>query len=83
MCGIGGSVSSKSLDIETVTQTLNLMCRRGPDGVQHQNLLLSNASLDLMFSRLAIIDQSEKAMQPIAYGHHIILLNGEIYNYKE
>ena len=80
MCGIGGSVSSKSLDIETVTHTLNLMCRRGPDGVQHQNLLLSNASLDLMFSRLAIIDQSENAMQPITYGHHIILLNGEIYN---
>lgn len=83
MCGIGGRVSSKSLDIKTVTQTLNQMCRRGPDGVQHQNHLIANASLDLMFSRLAIIDQSEKAMQPIAYGHHIILLNGEIYNYKE
>jgi asparagine synthase (glutamine-hydrolysing) len=83
MCGIGGSVSTKSLDIETVTQTLNLMCKRGPDGLQHQNLLLSNMSVDLMFSRLAIIDQSEKAMQPIAYGHHVILLNGEVYNYKE
>jgi asparagine synthase (glutamine-hydrolysing) len=83
MCGIGGNVSTKSLDIETITQTLNSMCKRGPDGVRHQNLLLSNTSLDLMFSRLAIIDQSEKAMQPIAYGHHIILLNGEIYNYKE
>jgi asparagine synthase (glutamine-hydrolysing) len=83
MCGIGGNVSKKSLDNETITQTLNSMCRRGPDGVRHQNLSLSNASLDLMFSRLAIIDQSEKAMQPIAYGHHVIVLNGEIYNYKE
>jgi len=83
MCGIGGSVSTKSLDVEIVTQTLNLMCSRGPDGVQHLNLLLSNTSLDLMFSRLAIIDQSEKAMQPFVYGHHIILLNGEIYNYKK
>jgi len=83
MCGIGGSVSTKSLDVEIVTQTLNLMCSRGPDGVQHLNLLLSNTSLDLMFSRLAIIDQSERAMQPFVYGHHIILLNGEIYNYKK
>jgi len=36
-----------------------------------------------MFSRLAIIDQSEKAMQPFVYGHHVILLNGEVYNYKK
>ncbi len=83
MCGIGGSVSAKSLNIEIVTQTLDLMCSRGPDGVQHLNISLSNTSLDLMFSRLAIIDQSEKAMQPFVYGHHIILLNGEIYNYKK
>jgi len=83
MCGIGGSVSKKSLNIEIVTQTLDLMCSRGPDGVQHLNISLSNTSLDLMFSRLAIIDQSEKAMQPFVYGHHVILLNGEIYNYKK
>jgi len=83
MCGIGGSASAKSLNIEIVTQTLDLMCSRGPDGVQHLNISLSNTSLDLMFSRLAIIDQSEKAMQPFVYGHHVILLNGEIYNYKK
>lgn len=83
MCGIGGRVAKEPLNVEVVTQVLDVMCKRGPDGIKHKNVQFSNFSLDLFFSRLAIIDESENAMQPMAYKGYVILLNGEIYNYKE
>ncbi len=54
---------------------------RGPDGSR----TWSDGSVSFGFNRLAIIDLSERAMQPMhsADLRYTIIFNGEIYNYKE
>lgn len=84
MCGICGIVSFKESDlvskinIERMNATLQ---HRGPD---YNNTWL-NHSVALGHSRLSIIDLSENGHQPM-YSYdkkYIIVLNGEIYNYKK
>ena len=84
MCGIAGIVSftenSKSFlqKIEDATACLHT---RGPDGsgvYRHNNIVLGH-------SRLAIIDTSDAAAQPMAdaSGRYTIIFNGEFFNFKE
>ena len=82
MCGIAGSLQTKNLNHNVIEQVTSLMCERGPDSVQHKSFVFSKFCLDFIFSRLAIIDPSNLAMQPIQFDNYIIILNGEIYNFK-
>lgn len=77
MCGIAGIINKKS-DASSMIQKIT---HRGPD--HHQTINLKNASL--AFSRLSIIDLSERSNQPLydAQNQVYILFNGEIYNYLE
>ena len=59
------------------------LAHRGPDGAgawrsPHRDVLL-------VHRRLAIIDLTRAATQPMASsdGRHLIVFNGEIYNYRE
>jgi asparagine synthase (glutamine-hydrolysing) len=84
MCGIAGIISSHPQRV--TTQRLENMTRslahRGPDGEGHWKNANGNAGLG--HRRLAIIDPSPAAAQPMHYaGRYTILHNGEIYNYKE
>ncbi len=54
---------------------------RGPDKIR----VLETTNSLLAFSRLKIIDFNDRSMQPIISDDkkHILVFNGEIYNYKE
>lgn len=84
MCGIAGWVSvGRTIDAGILTEMRDSMEHRGPDG---SGLWISpNQSIGLAHRRLAIIDLSPEANQPMhdsAANTHIIY-NGEIYNHRE
>ena len=60
---------------------ISSLFHRGPDKLK---VLRTKNSL-LAFSRLKIIDFDNRSMQPMISEDkkHILLYNGEIYNYKE
>lgn len=77
MCGILGGNYGK-WNYEKALQSLQ---HRGPDG---QRLIKASKSFIMGFARLAIIDLSENAMQPMtdSSGNITITFNGEIYDYS-
>ena len=84
MCGIAGIVSlNKSLVNKSSLKTMSdSLSHRGPDG---EGLWINeNNTVGLSHRRLAIIDLTEAATQPMHYlNRYSIVYNGEIYNYKE
>lgn len=80
MCGIAGFYSPKYNYNDLVFMT-DLLLHRGPDASGYN--LQDNCGLG--HRRLSIIDLSEAANQPMIShsGKHIMVYNGEIYNYKE
>lgn len=60
------------------------MCRRGPDasGV-YEGVTPSDRSVQMLHSRLAIIDLDHRADQPFRLGPRVTVFNGELYNYVE
>lgn len=86
MCGIFGAITKNGLKPEKLRDIKESLSHRGPDGEGLLNFILANgAKLDFMHLRLAIIDLSKEAAQPMSYasGELWIIYNGEIYNYKE
>jgi asparagine synthase (glutamine-hydrolysing) len=83
MCAISGSISFNGLNRSEylVSSMMEMMNHRGPDssGIWHDERVC------LGHNRLAIIDVSPKANQPMidSKGNYIISFNGEIFNYKE
>jgi len=84
MCGIAGYVGSKQLPEERIAHTLELMRRRGPDHRAHRHFVTpTGRHVDLLFSRLAILDLDPRSNQPMEADGACIVFNGEIYNYVE
>lgn len=87
MCGILGLISTESFkDTVLFSHALNLMEHRGPDGSGTWDRKTSDPPfVRFGHRRLAIIDLSEKASQPMlsVQGTACLVYNGEIYNYKE
>ncbi len=84
MCGIAGIISqNKALVHPRNLKTMSyVLAHRGPDG-EGQWINASN-NVGLAHRRLAIIDLSNAAAQPMHYAdRYSITYNGEIYNYKE
>ena len=84
MCGIAGIISVKEQDVSAarLKQMTDAIAHRGPDGEQHW--INETSHVGLGHRRLAIIDLSEAAAQPMHYsGRYTIVYNGEIYNYLE
>lgn len=83
MCGFFGEFSPAGLTIEEpqFQALLNLGRHRGPDA----QAVYRDAGGALGFNRLAILDPSPEAMQPMRgpSGRCIIVFNGEIYNFRE
>ncbi|QWG25032.1 asparagine synthase (glutamine-hydrolyzing) [Bradyrhizobium sediminis] len=85
MCGIAGIVNirgkrTEPADIERLT---NLVAHRGPDGAGHW--FSADYDVALGHRRLAIIDPGAGGYQPMLSddGRHVIVFNGEIYNFLE
>ncbi len=82
MCGISGILGEVGPGDETAVAGMNAMLvHRGPDG----NGISRYPGAILGHTRLAIIDLTEQASQPMSSpdGRFVLVYNGEIYNYKE
>ena len=86
MCGIAGIVSLSGAPVAGLERKLAAMSRllahRGPDG--EDTAVLAGGAAGLAHRRLAIIDLSPAAAQPMqAENGTAVVHNGEIYNYVE
>lgn len=84
MCGIAGTAGNNpSVDRRTLQRQCDLLCHRGPDdeGVWWS----ADGTVGLAHRRLSIVDLSSAGHQPMtdATGELQIVLNGEIYNFRE
>lgn len=84
MCGIAGIISADSnyISQNILKKMADTLAHRGPDG---EGFWINNThQVGLAHRRLAIIDLSNAASQPMHYqNRYSIVYNGEIYNYKE
>lgn len=85
MCGIAGEFAyggSVGVDPALLTRMRETMVARGPDGMGQW--VSEDHRIGLAHRRLAIIDLSDNAAQPMASadGRLRIVYNGEIYNYR-
>jgi asparagine synthase (glutamine-hydrolysing) len=85
MCGITGMIVRDGITAEDraeVDALADLMARRGPDDAGAWD---DGAVCALRFRRLSIIDLTQGGHQPMesADGRHVLVFNGEIYNYRE
>jgi len=83
VCGIAGllSRSSEPVDRAALERMVSAVAHRGPDGEG----VFVEGRVGFGHRRLAIIDLSEAASQPMrcATSGRVIIYNGEIYNYLE
>lgn len=82
MCGISVIINKSNLvvDQEAITDMTNQVAHRGPDGEGYYH----GPNFAFGHRRLAIIDTSERGLQPMSYlDRYVIVYNGEIYNYLE
>lgn len=80
MCGICGYLCPKT-DVSVLQSMVHSLSHRGPDGEG----IWTNHEVAFGHNRLAIIDLTEAASQPMSTldGRYTIVFNGEIYNYRE
>jgi asparagine synthase (glutamine-hydrolysing) len=79
MCGILVSVNNACHDRHLFLQALEVLNHRGPDS----SAVLQINQHYFGFVRLEIIDCNNRSMQPFKYGNTTLIINGEIYNYRE
>ena len=82
MCGIAGyiNLNKNSADLNILKKMTNSIAHRGPDGEGHW----VDRNIAIGHRRLAIIDLSKNANQPMNLNNNLVLsYNGEIYNFKE
>lgn len=83
VCGIAGRLGPDPLDDTRVAETFAGMRRRGPDATGAARLRAGGLHLDLLHTRLKIIDLDDRANQPMTIGLKTMVYNGELYNYRE
>jgi asparagine synthase (glutamine-hydrolysing) len=84
MCGIAGYVGDRALDRRRVEETLGLMRHRGPDDASHRGWETPDGRrVELLHTRLTIIDLDTRSNQPFRCGSTWLAFNGELYNYLE
>jgi asparagine synthase (glutamine-hydrolysing) len=82
MCGIAGIIANGGkINPAELMKMNDQIIHRGPDGngIWHSE----NLSIGFAHRRLAIIDLSVNANQPMNYDDYVITFNGEIYNHLE
>jgi len=81
MCRLFGTVGNSIIDRDSFAQLLELSRKGGPDA----STIFQDEHIQCGFNRLAILDTSEQGNQPFISesGRYVLMLNGEIYNYRE
>ena len=83
MCGIVGLINYDGLEVtfSSLKGMTDAISHRGPDGEGHWY----EGGVGFGHRRLAIIDLSEEANQPMISSdqRYILTYNGEVYNFKE
>jgi asparagine synthase (glutamine-hydrolysing) len=84
MCGIAGYIDFKKTTSEhTLSAMIKTLHHRGPDDIGTEIYKSDAADVAFGHTRLSIIDLTHGGHQPMHYENYSILLNGEVYNYKE
>src|SRR5690348_15904537 len=84
MCGIAGIIGGRAGEHrDAVRRMLGAMAHRGPDG--SGPWASPNGRCVLGHAWLAILDLTDAAAQPMATpdGRHVLVYNGECYNFRE
>ena len=83
MCGIAGYVNfdGSPVSYNNLKKMTDAIFHRGPDGEGHWY----ESNVGLGHRRLAIIDLSNRAQQPMTSftNRYIITYNGEVYNFRD
>ncbi|MEK9673587.1 MAG: asparagine synthase (glutamine-hydrolyzing) [Rhodospirillaceae bacterium] len=83
MCGIAGSIGPTLPDPARIAGALATMDKRGPDASGQCQVDLGGAQVQLLHTRLSIIDLDPRANQPFERDGLVLTYNGELYNYRE
>tara|TARA_B110000238_G_scaffold154186_1_gene166585 strand:+ start:2961 stop:4835 length:1875 start_codon:yes stop_codon:yes gene_type:complete len=86
MCGVAGFLGLQKLSPkkDKIKKVLNIMKNRGPDSSGHyETNLTKNISLNLLHSRLSVIDPETRSSQPFTDENGALIFNGMIYNFIE
>ena len=86
MCGIAGYFEKKIFQVLKIKNIAKNIIAKLYHRADHEGMLfLENHGITFLHSRLAIIDLSADANQPITSNskRYIITYNGEIYNYLQ
>ena len=83
MCGLVGHLSfskNDQISLPIIKKMVKEIHHRGPDSEGY----FENEWIGMGFKRLSIIDTSKNGHQPMSdiSNNFIIMMNGEIYNYK-
>jgi asparagine synthase (glutamine-hydrolysing) len=81
MCGIVGGINVVGL-ASALPTLLDRIAHRGPDAAGTHTEEGPGGTVALGHRRLSIIDLSAAANQPFEKDGHILVFNGEIYNYR-
>lgn len=80
MCGI---LFTYGVPLSQAQQGLETLKGRGPDASKIITRYLKGKAIHCGFTRLAIMDLSDKGMQPFTDDRFIAMCNGEIYNHLD
>src|SRR6185437_246642 len=86
MCGITGFIDYLGKSDESILKRMcDTLTHRGPDSAGALLFNNNKYQIGLGHRRLSIIDLSECGNQPMTdeTGNYTIILNGEVYNFKE
>lgn len=85
MCGIVCIISNSHLDLNGLNKLRDYLSHRGPDGQGLTVEIDQNYQVALGHRRLAVLDLSSDALQPMKHSevNVEIVFNGELYNYRE
>jgi asparagine synthase (glutamine-hydrolysing) len=83
VCGIAGHAGPSAPDPTRIAATLERLACRGPDAHGSVREPFGRGTVDLVHTRLGIIDLDPRSDQPFTLEGCTLAYNGELYNYRE